>query len=128
MARLVFNGKEFNSLEALQQDPDFLALDDNNQNHLIALFNGQVPPPQTGVPRSVTARQFRSALVLRNIATEQIISVINLLPSPQKELALIAWEYSNEFERDNPLLNQLAPLLNISQQELDEFFIFASTL
>lgn len=128
MARLVFNGKEFNSLEALQQDPDFLALDDNNQNHLIALFNGQVPPPQAGVPRSVTARQFRSALVLRNIAAEQIIGAINSLPSPQKELALIAWEYSNEFERDNPLLNQLAPLLNISQQELDEFFIFASTL
>lgn len=128
MATLVFNNKLFKSQQELMEDPDFISLDQNNKNHLLSLINGDIPVPQPGVPKSITARQFRSALVLRNISMDQILSIINSLPSPQKELANIALEYSNEFERNNPILNQVADLLSISQEELDEFFIFASTL
>lgn len=126
---LVFNGKRYDDLQLLRSDAEFQSLPANQKAYLEALFQNQTPPSLGPVvPRAVTNRQFKTALVLRGISLDSIVQFIQSLPQPQKDLAWIAWEYSNDFERDNSLLNSLAPQLGFSQEELDDFFIFASTL
>jgi len=82
------------------------------------------------VPKSVTPRQIRLALVMSG--NSQMLSlienVIDNLPEPDRTVAKITWEYSTEVQRTNPLLCSMAPLLNITEEDLDYFFIFANTL
>lgn len=130
MATVILNGKTFDNVEELQQDSDFLALDSKTQQLLLSALTGnQVnTEPVNAVPVSVSPRQFRTALVLSGFSLSTIDNLISTLPSPQKELAKIAWEYSTEIHRDNELLNQMAPLLGFSEEQLDQLFVLASTL
>lgn len=85
------------------------------------------PPVPKFVP-DVTPRQIRSALLLMGITEDQIVAAINTLPSPQKELALIAWDYSTAFQRNNPFTQQVAAMLSFSSDQLDQLWYFAATL
>ncbi len=78
--------------------------------------------------KSVTPRQMRLALIISGINLENIESIINSLPEPNKSIAKVTWEYSVEFQRSNPILNQMAPYLGLSSQQVDELFNLASTL
>lgn len=130
MSFVNLNGKIFHTVEDLQNDNDFLALDSKTQQLLMSSLTGQQSEVQATniVPVSVSPRQFRTALVLSGISLSSIEAIIDSLPSPNKEIALIAWEYSVEFQRDNPLINQFAPLLGLSSKQIDDIFILASTL
>jgi hypothetical protein len=131
MGMVVLNGKEFADKESLLQDVDFQGLDEHTKSLLLNKLDPNepiLPPPQNTVPLSVTPRQIRTALVLSGISLSSIEAIIDSLPSPNKEIALIAWEYSIEFQRNNPLINQLAPLLGLSSKQIDDIFILASTL
>lgn len=131
MGMVVLNGKEFADKESLLQDADFQGLDEHTKSLLLNKLDPNepvLPPPQNTVPLSVTPRQIRTALVLSGISLSSIEAIIDSLPSPNKEIALIAWEYSVEFQRNNPLINQLAPLLGLSSKQIDDIFILASTL
>lgn len=131
MGMVVLNGKEFADKESLLQDVDFQGLDEHTKSLLLNKLDSNepvLPPPQNTVPLSVTPRQIRTALVLSGISLSSIEAIIDSLPSPNKEIALIAWEYSVEFQRNNPLINQLAPLLGLSSKQIDDIFILASTL
>lgn len=131
MGMVVLNGKEFADKESLLQDVDFQGLDEYTKSLLLNKLDPNepvLPPPQNTVPLSVTPRQIRTALVLSGISLSSIEAIIDSLPSPNKEIALIAWEYSVEFQRNNPLINQLAPLLGLSSEQIDDIFILASTL
>lgn len=79
------------------------------------------------VPESVTMRQARLALLgigkLGDVET-----AINGLPSPQKEAAMIEWEYSQTVERNRPFVQLLAPELGLTEQDLDDLFMLAQTL
>jgi hypothetical protein len=46
----------------------------------------------------------------------------------QDEATKITWEYALEFRRDDPLLLQLAKNLNLTEEQIDQFFIAASKL
>lgn len=79
------------------------------------------------VPAAVTMRQARLAL----LAAGKLASVeaaINSLPSPAKEAAHIEWEYSQEVQRHNGFVAQLAPALGLDDQALDDLFTHAATL
>lgn len=131
MGMVVLNGKEFADKESLLQDVDFQGLDEHTKSLLLNKLDSNepvLPPPQNTVPLSVTPRQIRTALVLSGISLSSIEAIIDSLPSPNKDIALIAWEYSVEFQRNNPLINQLAPLLGLSSKQIDDIFILASTL
>lgn len=82
----------------------------------------------------VTNRQIREALILFSIQFNNILfhpssisQVILTLPEPNKSIALNYWEYSNEFYRDNPLIAQLAPMLNLTTIQLDQLWDLAKT-
>jgi len=94
-------------------------LDGFVQNHT-GVFKEYIMP--------VSARQIRTALVLSGSSIATIEAALNSLPEPDKSVALIAWEYSNEYYRDNPLIESLAPAMGFSSEELDNLWSFAKTL
>jgi hypothetical protein len=78
--------------------------------------------------KSVTPRQMRVALVMSGISIESIDSMIAALDEPTKSITKITWEYSTMFERDNPVLNAMAPLLGLTPTQVDDLFTLAATL
>lgn len=80
------------------------------------------------IPQYVTPRQFRMALVRSGITLSQVDNLLISLEEPLKSEAIIYWEYATSFDRDNELLNTLAPLINITSGDLDNIFILANTL
>lgn len=82
---------------------------------------------KASVPTKVTMRQARKALLLAG-KLDAVNAAINALPSPQKELAKIEWEYSQEVQRAWPLVAQLIPALGMTERQMDELFIHGATL
>lgn len=115
-----------------------------HQNGILHIYLSQVITPQekldfdnfvlnhTGEYKEyinpVSARQIRTALVLNGISISTIESALTSLPEPDKSIASIAWEYSNDFYRDNVLVNSLAPILNLTEEDLDNLWNLAKTL
>lgn len=85
------------------------------------------PAPQVAVPAAVTMRQARLALLGAGLL-DDIDTAINALAGPQKEAARIEWEYSQEVQRYNGFVSILAPSLGLSEAQIDNLFIQASTL
>lgn len=76
----------------------------------------------------VTPRQIRQALILSGISLSLIDSALDSLPEPTRSLALAEWEYSNEFQRNRPLVSNVAQLLGWTEDQIDALWIFAGTL
>ena len=79
------------------------------------------------VPESLTPRQIRLELLEHGFTESDVDALLNTLESPTKEQALIEWKYALEFRRDNPLLNQVAGMLNFTQEDVDHLFIDGAT-
>lgn len=75
------------------------------------------------VPRSLSPRQTRLLLLQRGMlaSVEQMIAA-------QDEATRIAWEYAIEFQRNDPLLIQLATAHGLSDADIDQFFAEATAL
>lgn len=89
----------------------------------------QVPdlPAVPVVPRSITMRQARRALHQQGLLNS-VNSAIDALPDPPKTDAKIEWEYSNEVQRYNGFVSSLAPILGLTEQDIDDLFILGATL
>lgn len=80
------------------------------------------------IPESVTPRQFRLALLDYNIDPDYITNFIAQLPDPdEKKRISIIWEYANSIERNDPLIEQFAQLLNVDSDTVDNIFKTAIT-
>ena len=80
------------------------------------------------VPTQARSMNLRLVLIENGIFMESIYDLINSLPSPTKEKAYQMFEYATHYDRNNQMLNTLAQMLNISQEQLDQFFIQAENL
>ena len=87
-----------------------------------------IPNQSITAVQVVTPRQMRIALVMSGISLETIESLINSLPEPNKTITRVTWEYSVEFQRNNPLLIAMAPALGLSSGQIDDLFLMASKL
>lgn len=68
----------------------------------------------------ITPRQLRLALLMRGITSDDVISAINsALPSPDKEAALIEWDYSIEFDRYHPSIDGISQILGFDSETTD---------
>ena len=78
-----------------------------------------------GVPSSITPRQCRLIL-----AQQGMLATVETIIAGMDEATRITWEYALEFRRDDPLLNGLAahPDLNLTSEQIDQFFIAAAQL
>jgi len=79
--------------------------------------------PVTSV--SVSPYQARVALTQAGLfdAIEAIMENENT-PAEAK----IAWEYALVFERHSPFIESLAPLLGLTEQQIDELFVLAASI
>jgi hypothetical protein len=80
------------------------------------------------VPESISQMKIRKQLILSGIAISSIDALIQSLPQPNRDLIYTMWEYAVVFDRNNPELNAMAKMLNITQQQLDEIFIKGNLL
>lgn len=87
------------------------------------------PPtaPAAPVPTQVTMRQARLALLGAG-KLSAVADAIAGLPSPAKETAQIEWDYAATVERASPFLKQVAVLLGLDDEALDELFTVAAQL
>lgn len=93
---------------------------------------GNVPEPAevvpiSNIPSEVTMRQARLALHAAG-KLSLVESAIEALPEPPKTAARIEWEYSNSVQRHNGFVSQIAPLIGMTESEIDSLFIQAATL
>lgn len=108
--------------------------DTNNTDYVAVLEwieagNTLVPanPPEVYIPKVVTMRQARLALLNAGLLDDVTVA-INSLPEPNKTVATIEWEYSQEVFRDKELVQVLGQLLGLTAGQLDDLFIAAVAL
>ncbi len=69
----------------------------------------------------VSQRKARLVLLQAGVL-DQVGTVINSLPEPDKSAAMIEWEYAVEIKRTNPIVESLGPALGFSDEQLDALF------
>lgn len=76
-----------------------------------------------------TPRQFRLALLTKNPNPNYVDSLINTIEDEgERNKAKIEWEYAIDIQKSHNLVQQLAIILNMNSDELNEFFGYANTL
>jgi hypothetical protein len=86
-----------------------------------------VPPEPT--PASVSARQIRLWLLGRGVSMAAVDAAINALPdAAEREAVQVEWEYAPYVERSHPMLVPLAAALGLTEEQVDQAFVEASTI
>lgn len=95
---------------------------------LIALAGWDaLPAPEPAVPRVVTMRQARLALLQQGLL-QRVNDFVAALEGDTGQAARIEWEYSQEVWRDKALVRLLTPALELTEQQVDDLFVLAKTL
>ena len=79
------------------------------------------------VPRAVTMRQARLALLAVG-KLDEVETIIESMPEPQRSAARIEWDYSSEVHRDRDFVQSLGDALGFDDADLDALFTEAATL
>lgn len=79
------------------------------------------------VPREVTMRQARQALILAGL-DEAVEAALAAMPGTPGKLARAEWERSQTVQRTRPLVLQMGTALGLTSAQLDQLFIAASQL
>jgi hypothetical protein len=95
------------------------------QDDYLCLGQEDRPPPP---PEAVTARQARLALLGAGLL-DNVDAALATISDPQaRRAAEIEWEYALEIRRDSPLVAELAPLLGLTDEQVDDLFRAAAEL
>lgn len=78
----------------------------------------------TGVPKSITRRQFKLALLGMGLLDDVEAAVA---ASPDRALQ-ISYNDALDFERNNPLILAMSAMLGKTEEELDALFILGASL
>lgn len=128
---IIENGAVTNVVRAASKLEDHWRFITNDADVQIGdTFDGSAfsrPEPVVAVPARVTVRQARLALLGAGLLTDAE-TALNGLSSPQKEAALIEWEYAQNVERNHSLIAAMATALELTDAEVDQLFITAATL
>ena len=87
------------------------------------------PAPGPRIPQTVTKRQAKQQLLLAGLL-DSVKPAIDAIPdATERALVQIYWDDSQEFERQHPVLIELAlGALGLTDEQLDQLFIAASQL
>ena len=86
------------------------------------------PPVVVPVPKSVTRRQARQALVLAG-KFDLVQPAIDAIPNAlQRKLMQIEWDDSQDFARNRPSLIAIGQAIGLTPSEVDDLFRTAVTL
>ncbi len=84
------------------------------------------PPPDPLVP--LNPKQIRLGLLAMGITENDIEAKLALLDEPERTQALIAWRYAPSYVRTDPLLVQIAAVLQLDDATIDQFWRQAMAL
>lgn len=80
------------------------------------------------VPQTISRAQGKAALLSFGYL-DDVESYIETMPEGKdKRLALLAFNETNEWQRESPFLQQMASVVGLTQDELDDLFTFAATI
>ena len=80
------------------------------------------------VPQSVSRAQGKAALLAFDLL-DGVESYIQSMPDGvDKKLATLAFNETNEWQRNSPFLQQMATSLGLTSEQLDNLFIVAVTI
>lgn len=79
------------------------------------------------IPTRVSRRQAKLALLQANLL-HLVEPALNALPEPQKTIVLIEWQDAQEFNKKHDLIESLAVVLGLTEQQVDDLFMTASKL
>lgn len=82
-------------------------------------------PPAMPVPVPEVISRFQAKAALSQMA---LLDDAEALVLSEGALATLAWADINEFRRDSPLVNSIAPSLGLDSEELDDLFRLAITI
>ena len=83
---------------------------------------------RTSIPQTASKMRFFLALLSIGITRAMVYDVINQITDENlKEIVLIKFDLSQEFDRGDEHLNMLANLFGITQTQLDDLFIQSNT-
>ena len=85
------------------------------------------PPPPPVIPREVTMRQARLQLHKLDMLKD-VQPAIDSLDEPQRTEAQIEWDYATSIKRDNESVQLLIEKLELTDEQVDEWFLEASKL
>lgn len=81
------------------------------------------------VPESVSARQIRLWLLRHGISLAAVDAAIDSIPDQlQRDSVRVEWDYAPYVERTHPMLVPLAVALGLTEQQVDQAFIEASSI
>lgn len=80
------------------------------------------------IPSVVTMRQGRLALLQFNLLDTVDTALANITDPMTRKASQIEWEYATEIRRDSPLVTQLSSSLGLTEEQMDQLFLLASTL
>lgn len=101
---------------------------------VIAPYVPPVEPPAqestSTVPQSVTRFQAKAALSLMTDreGTSQLSNVETYIAAKADALTKLAWTEALSFIRTSPMVLAVAAMLELTETQLDDLFIFASTI
>jgi hypothetical protein len=122
---MILDGVEITSIEHLES---LIAnMSDNTKTYLRNEYAG-APSGTPSTIKPVTPRQIRLALNAMGVPLVNIENAINALPEPTRTQAWVTWDYSTEFQRNNPLVAALAPALGFTPEQLDQLWQLASNI
>lgn len=82
-------------------------------------------PPAPAVPQIVSRFQARAALHLAGLLND----VETLMSAPDTDpLMRLAWVDVQEFRRNSPMIIAMAPMLGLTEQDVDQLFITAAEI
>lgn len=130
-AHVIDAGKVVNTIEVESLDV-FPGLVDAALGGAIGdLWNGtqfMTPIPGGAIPQAVTMRQARRALYAAGLLDSVPVVIAEIPDLSQRKAAEIDWEWSQEVQRNWPLIAILGPALGLTDAEIDQLFITAATL
>jgi hypothetical protein len=87
------------------------------------LISWQIEVPDNPVPEYVTSAQARLLLLSQNLLDQA-----EALIAQQSRSAQIEWQYRDKFYRNSSILLSTAEEMNLTSEQIDQFFIAAAVL
>lgn len=85
-------------------------------------------PVVPAVPQVVTMRQARLALLGAGLLDDVEAAIDAIADGTERAAARITWDHSQEVQRTNGLVSQLAPALGLTAEQIDALFVAAAAL
>lgn len=76
----------------------------------------------------LTRKQLRNGLLSIGVTSADVEAQIATIADPlEREAALIDWQDTNDYERDNPLINQIGAALGLPPEQIDALWLWSAS-